>query len=99
MAMNDVPRSRRPLSRDGADDVDLQARRAVRRLLLELRRLRKALGMSLKDVGDLWGVASSTICHFEKSTESTPSFPTLYRPAAAVGMDLELRLKSAKGKG
>lgn len=62
------------------------ARQQARRVLAEMRRRRKELGLSQREVAKMIGMAKNTISRLENS--ETPRWLTLNKYAAAIGMRL-----------
>jgi DNA-binding XRE family transcriptional regulator len=88
--------TRRESSRGDVDDVSLNARRSARELLLRLREARLAAGLTQEEVGRRCGIAHNFISLLETGGVGNPALLTLYRFAAAVGLDLELWLSRPK---
>lgn len=66
--------------------TDEHARQHARRILTEMRKRRKEMGLSQADVAERMDMAKNSISRLENS--ETPRWLTLYKYASVIGMRL-----------
>lgn len=60
----------------------------------KVRRLRKALGLTLEQLGDITGISTSFICDIEKGRKNQPSLHNATRIAHTLGVPIEELLEN-----
>ena len=74
-----------------------RARQAAVKLLEEVKQAREDQQLSLQQIAERVGMDPSNIAKLENGQRENPTLDTLFRLAAGLGLQIELRLKKSAG--